>query len=135
MKYKVGDKVRIKSLDWYNQNKNSIGDINFGEVSFVESMCELLGVEAIILEVKRNGYIVSKDDHKWLWTDEMFEEDYESTLSKKSGIIMTGDDVIYNPCTDYADTLTVSIELIKSGMNPNDVANTAKSIIVKLKQD
>jgi len=135
MKYKVGDKVRIKSLDWYNQNKNSIGDINFGEVSFVESMCELLGVEAIILEVKRNGYIVSKDDHKWLWTDEMFEEDYESTLSKKSGIIMTGDDVIYNPCTDYADTLTVSIELIKSGMNPNDVANTAKPIIVKLKQD
>ena len=24
-KYNVGDKVRIKSIDWYNQNKDSYG--------------------------------------------------------------------------------------------------------------
>lgn len=28
MKYKVGDKVRIKSLDWYNKNKNKYGDVD-----------------------------------------------------------------------------------------------------------
>lgn len=135
MKYKVGDKVRIKSLDWYNQNKNSDGSISCGVERFIKNMIIFCGCDQVICEVQNDRYIIDDDGHYWLWTDEMFEEDYESTLSKKSGIIMTGDDVIYNPCTDYADTLTVSIELIKSGMNPNDVANTAKSIIVKLKQD
>ena len=27
LKYKVGDKVRIKSIDWYNENKDSNGNV------------------------------------------------------------------------------------------------------------
>lgn len=27
MLYKVGDKVRIKSRDWYEENKNEVGNV------------------------------------------------------------------------------------------------------------
>ena len=38
MKYKVGDKVRIKSLDWYNKNKDKTNEIECGSVYFISDM-------------------------------------------------------------------------------------------------
>lgn len=34
MKYKVGDKVRIKSLDWYNTFKDEDGVVDCGQWYF-----------------------------------------------------------------------------------------------------
>ena len=135
MKYKVGDKVKVKSLDWYNHNKGFDGAIDFDAIKFISPMRKFLGVKTVISGVGKGCYSIGIDDDGWLWTDEMFEEDYGSTLSKEGGIMLVDNGATHNPCTDYTDTLKVSIELIKSGMNPNDVANMAKSIIVKLKQD
>ena len=46
MKYKAGDKVRIKSLDWYNKNKDEDGDVP--GAFFSESRSHLCGTVQII---------------------------------------------------------------------------------------
>ena len=45
MRFKVGDRVRIKSLDWYNENKNKFGKVwtSDGEIPFDKCMSEWCG--------------------------------------------------------------------------------------------
>ena len=76
MKYKVGDKVKIKSLDWYNANKNSEGVVNFHNLLFFdELMSEFCGkVVTIDAYIPRGNYYEIEEDGKVnLWTDEMIE--------------------------------------------------------------
>ena len=53
MKYKVGDKVRVKSIDWYEENKDDSGSIKIGskEYYFVEEMLNYCGAPLTIKEV------------------------------------------------------------------------------------
>ena len=73
MKYKVGDKVRIKSLAWYNENKDKIGFIRFTYANFIPEMSrycsEILTINQIVEEYKQ--YLVS--ECAFSWTDEMIE--------------------------------------------------------------
>ena len=76
MRYKKGDKVKIKSLDWYNANKNSEGAIIFNDFRiFDESMSEFCGkVVTIDAYNPRGDYYVIKEDGKvTYWSDAMFE--------------------------------------------------------------
>ena len=78
MKYKVGDKVRIKSLDWYNQNKNEDGDISLIEstnsyYNFIEVMRDFCGKVMTISSVNSYYYDMVEDDGEYFWTDEMTE--------------------------------------------------------------
>ena len=74
MKYKIGDKVRIKSLDWYNENKDDNREIKFENGIFTTLKSTFLGqimtIEEITLEKQ---YILMEDKYKTLWTDEMIE--------------------------------------------------------------
>ena len=72
MKHKVGDKVRIKSLDWYNENKNILGFI----CGFTPKMSEYCGKTSTIVKVGRCHYELDIDDGDWYWDDEMFDENY-----------------------------------------------------------
>ena len=76
MKYKVGDKVRIKSLDWYNAYKNSEGAIIFRDWSiFDKSMSEFCDKVVTIdtCNQKCNYYDIVEDGKVHYWTDNMFE--------------------------------------------------------------
>ena len=73
MKHKVGDKVRIKSLDWYNNvNKTRNGFF----CDFTAKMSEYCGKTSTIVKVGRCHYELDIDDGDWYWTDEMFDENY-----------------------------------------------------------
>ncbi len=74
MEYRVGDKVRIKSLDWYNENKDEDGYIYDGSYTFFPCMSKFCGKTFEIAKVHSNCYNVKELCAKTLdWTDEMIE--------------------------------------------------------------
>ena len=71
MKYKVGDKIRIKSLDWYNKNKNEKEQIVCDKDTFIKDMATYCGRILTIKDIKKCKYMV--EENIWNWTDEMIE--------------------------------------------------------------
>ena len=81
LELKLGQKVTIKSLDWYNSNKDKNGAVKLAEEVFVEEMAEYCGKTATILDAFKDldgesdatMYRIDLDERGWNWTDEMFE--------------------------------------------------------------
>ena len=77
MKYKAGDKVRIKSLDWYTSNKNKLGEVwtesldGESQICFDSDMIPYCGMETVIFSVERENYALK--GIPYAWTDEMLE--------------------------------------------------------------
>ena len=76
MKYNVGDKVRIKSLDWYNENKDEDGIVELSTHIFTPGMSQFCGkvvtIEDVFEDIDDNVvYYIEEIDYDW--TDEMFE--------------------------------------------------------------
>lgn len=84
MKYKVGDKVRIKSIDWYNDNKGDRNDVECDNDYFVADMAEYCGKIVTISSVLSTHYYIKEDNGIFNWTDEMIEGlvEEEITLDK-----------------------------------------------------
>ena len=64
LKYKVGDRVRIKSLDWFR---------NKGINIFVVCMTKYYGEVVTIKSVHKGFYRIKEDGGQFCWIDEMFE--------------------------------------------------------------
>lgn len=80
MKYKIGDKVQIKSIDWYNKYKDEDGVVLdedgvvlCGEFVFLEGMKKFCSEIFTISEVFDDCYSVKEDNNEYYWTDEMIE--------------------------------------------------------------
>ena len=81
MKHKVGDRVQVKSLDWYNTSKNKYGVVeligsNGCGFNFLEEMSAFCGEVMTISNIGSSdcGYYDMKEDNgAYFWTDKMFE--------------------------------------------------------------
>jgi hypothetical protein len=86
MKYKVGDKVRVRK---------DLEQKIYGGFYVTQEMLELKGKEVTITEVNKSGYSgkcgyrVDIGGLSWHWTDEMFEDDI-----KNSNTAMTVEDLL-----------------------------------------
>lgn len=59
MKYKVGDTVRIKSREWYEENKNENGAVLLSNgCVFWDNMQDMLGCEFKIVGITEDKYIL-----------------------------------------------------------------------------
>lgn len=70
----VGDKVKIKSLEWYNDHKSNDGNVDCGYDIFTEDMSTLCGKTMTIKKVLDDYYYLVDDKNVYNWTDEMFED-------------------------------------------------------------
>ena len=113
MKYKVGDKVKIKSLEWYNSKKEYEYGFYVNSVFFDKDMSDYCSKTAVITNVNENSlyYKIDIDRGSWCWYDWMFEDDFtenivESKISNESELIglKANDEIIYDG-KDYRDAI------------------------------
>ena len=84
MNYKVGDKVRVKSLEELKACAKQVNgyEIYFNEHSFyfVKDMYQFCGKPVTIKEVMHNGYKIEGDNRSYGWLNDMLT----STVSIRS---------------------------------------------------
>lgn len=144
LKYKVGDKVRVKSLEWYNENKNFEGNVYTEEntgIYFSEFMSNLCG-KIVQIEKVNGDYSYYVNGSSLFWQDWMFEpvteekqEDIqeEKKEEKRNKIVEASLQPITKEeakklligtkffCTDYAETDRLQKKLFECGCEWSDI--------------
>jgi len=108
MKYKVGDKVKVHTKEWFETNcrKNFLGAFEHedGNNTFVSDMIKFCGQEITIKQVDFDNYNynynILEDDGQWYWQDWMFEDMNNNT------------NTIYNPniVEDFAKLVGIELD-------------------------
>lgn len=82
MKYKVGDKVRIKSKEWFEEMKKESFCVVIKGLSVLEEMAKFCGKEAIITYCcnEDRTYKIDIDNYHW-YNDDMFDDSYNPEKS------------------------------------------------------
>lgn len=75
MKYKVGDKVKVRS--------DLVKDNRYGHHVYVSAMGNFKG-EQTIREIRGDGYLIYGDCGNYRWTDEMFEDTEENKMDNNN---------------------------------------------------
>ena len=129
MKYKTGDRVKIKSLDWYNENKDKYGIvyINHDFIFYASKYC---GKVLTISKVLDNSYLVKEDNEDYYWTDEMIEGLVEPIDCKKCGLIYMSTRCLFMDNCPHNKQKNIMEEKTKVGtaLNPIEPKSNANCI-------
>lgn len=90
MRFKVGDRIKIKGLDWYNANKDKYGSVG----CFNVCMIGLLGKEVVIDAIVDDLYLASDngDGRSFYFNECLFEDDVVEPIEEPCEY-----------CCDYSD--------------------------------
>lgn len=128
LKFKVGDKVRVKSLEWYNsQEKDRVGLIHFG-IGFTATMSKYCGRILTIQDIYGDFYIVNEGIYNWqdwMLEDEAVTEKQEQQLNqndmetkemtlKEAQYYLSGTKII---CATEDQSESVQKKLFECGIN------------------
>lgn len=109
MKYKIDDKVRVKSLEWYSENRNKCGCVECIHENFTQDMSKYCGN---VVTIKRfyfssfndtTTYNIAEDDGSYTWTDDMFEGLAEDTIQP-----VVFENIVF-PNENYADKVELCL--------------------------
>ena len=139
MRFKVGDRVRIKSLDWYNENKDEDGNIRYKHgtaypIFFTKYMSRFCGETLTIKCVHKESYYMNETGSCEFWTDEMIEglveeETYEFLKTDKPNLPFLN---------DFMDMLNNEISLPEGYQFKDEngnVINATKIVLEKKKKE
>lgn len=76
MRYRVGNRVKIKSIDWYNKNKDKNGIVELSTHIFTSEMSEFCGKTVTIKDIfvdMDDNVMYYMEEMDFDWTDEMIE--------------------------------------------------------------
>ena len=99
LKFKVGDKVRVKSLEWYDSNKNAEGKVyknGISDIHFSEGMTFWCGKIVQIKKIYGDTYIVDGSFcywQDWMFEDEVITEEKQEVMETKETKVMTKKEV------------------------------------------
>ena len=139
MRFKVGDRVRIKSLDWYHANKDKQGKIyihfvsNSGhriqnqEIIFSKDMAIECGTVMTIEHIIDGFYIMKGNKHGW--TDEMIEG-----LVEEEEIEFTEEDKYWCDIMSESDPTTYALPQGYQFRDENGNVIEAKKIVLEKKK-
>lgn len=128
--FKVGNRVRVKSLTWYNKYADSdTGDIILKEVNFIADMSEFCGQVLTIVEINENGFYFC-EGNGFMWTDLMLEDEAVTEFDDESeteGVELTSIEEVQIPDSKiYIYGIDVPADLIIRTLEEHGGINSTK---------
>ena len=125
MRYDIGDKVLIKNIDWYDANKDHLGEVWFHNCVFLKDMAKYCGKVYRIKHVTKYGYRL--EGIPYHWNDNMIEGlvEMKNVNNPDDKIIQSWLDLLQPQWKD------IKVELDKKRKKENKYLDKEKRVLFK----